>query len=79
MGMIIQISEESIDELSEGLENMLHVGGKMMSCVEKMRRGSSDMGYRGRGHMGYRDERENKDWDEMDWRNRRRDSEGRYM
>ena len=69
MGMIIQISEEKIDELAEGMEDMLRVGGRMMSCIENLKRDNgSEVNYR-RGRMNYRDERYERD----------RGADGRYM
>lgn len=83
MGMIIQITEEKIDEMSECVEDMLHIGGRLMSCLENMRNkgDESEMGYR-RGRMGYRDDRYDRDMmsnPEMGYRGRRRDADGRYM
>lgn len=85
MGMIIQITEEKIDEMSEAVDDMLHIGGRLMSCIESMKTkggDGSEMGYR-RGRMNYRDEqRYDRDkWsdDDMNWRNQRRGSDGRYM
>lgn len=77
MGMIIQITEEKIDELAEGMEEMLHVGGRMMSCIENLRRGSEpEMGFRKNDR--YRGDRYDKEkWeDNPSWR---RGSDGRYM
>ena len=64
---IVEITEKKMTELSEGLEDMLAIGGKLMSCIEElkeeseeedfgMRRGrrmSRRMGRRGGGY-GYR-------------------------
>lgn len=87
MGMIIEISEDKIDELAEGMEDMLHVGGKMMSCIERLREGGDDdkMGRRyGRrmnrrgSNYGRRDE--NEDWDDDEsMLGNRRGRDGRYM
>lgn len=62
---IIEITDAKKTELAEGIEEMLRIGGRLMSCLEElgeeegqmgMRRGGGRMGYRGgRGNgMGYR-------------------------
>ena len=59
---IVEITEAKKTELAEGIEEMLRIGGRLMSCVEElgeeddhmaMRRGGSRMGYRDNS-MGYR-------------------------
>lgn len=92
--MLIQITEEKIDEMSEAVEDMLHTGGKLMSCIERLRDESGeDDGQYGRrygrregsmsqrGRYGRREE--DVDYDDEDRmmgnRRRSRDSMGRYM
>lgn len=64
---IVEITEKKMTELSEGLEDMLAIGGKLMSCIEELKEESEDedfgmrrgrrmnrgMGRRGGGY-GYR-------------------------
>ena len=84
--MIIQITEEKLDEMSEAVDDMLHIGGRLMSCLETMRsKGAegSEMGYR-RGRMNYREDRQHDRWrdDDQNWysdRTRERGMDGRYM
>lgn len=81
--MMIEITEQKKQKLSEHIENALHEMGKAMACVEQFggeygHRGGygsryEDMSERGRygsrgGYMGYRDEEE---WDDDDMGERR--------
>ena len=43
---MIEITENKFDELVENAEKMLKYGGKVMSCLEDMRRGEGRMGER---------------------------------
>lgn len=67
MGYMIEITENKFDELAENAEKMLRYGGKVMSCLDSMRR--ERMGER---MPDYRD----------DWRNGGNDDDydggGRY-
>lgn len=55
---IVQIEEHKMGEISQGIEEMLRIGGRLMSCVEELEEQGeeSGMGYRGGGgyRMGYR-------------------------
>ena len=91
MGYMIQIEESKKEKLSEHIEKALHEMGKAMAICEQfgsmgerygMRGGSygnryDDMGERGRYGM-----RDDEDWDDEDYGERRgrrrRDSMGRY-
>lgn len=72
---MIEITENKFDELVENAEKMLKYGGKVMSCLEDMRRGEGRMGERSPmpdyRDMG-REERRRYERD-MDY-----DDEGRY-
>lgn len=92
MGYVIEITEKKVEKLSEHIEQGLRHLGKAMSCVEEWmdekgmgeRRGygsRSNYGSRyGGGSMGYRDDEDWEDEDEMmgERRGRRRRSNGRY-
>lgn len=92
MGYMIEITEKKVEKLSEHIEQGLRHLGKAMSCVEEWmdekgmgeRRGyssRSNYGSRyGGGSMGYRDDEDWEDEDEMmgERRGRRRRSNGRY-
>ena len=43
---MVEITENKFDELVENAEKMLKYGGKVMSCLEDMRRGEGRMGER---------------------------------
>jgi hypothetical protein len=43
---MIEIKESKFDELAENAERMLHYGGKVMSCLDGMRRDGGRMGER---------------------------------
>lgn len=59
---VIQITDEKKEKLSEGLEKMLHIGGKLMQCVESLEEEDDDeeqgegmrSGYRRGMRGGYR-------------------------
>lgn len=38
MGYMIEINEDKFDELAENAEKMLRYGGKIMSCLDGMKR-----------------------------------------
>lgn len=67
MGYMIEITESKFDELSENVEKMLKYGGKVMSCIDSMKR--ERMGER-MPMPDYRDdwrnERDREDWQEED-------------
>lgn len=50
---MVEITENKLDELVENAEKMLKYGGKVMSCLEDMRRGERRRYERG---MDYDDE-----------------------
>lgn len=53
--MMIQITEDKKNEMSELCDKMLHYGGKLMQCIENMsEEGSEMMGNRRRGMGGMR-------------------------
>lgn len=82
MAMMIQISEDKIDELADGMNEMLHAGGKLMSCIENMRGNDEVRSKYGRRRMyGRRDEDDWEDERERDYMGRHggRDYNGRYM
>ena len=91
MAMVIEITENDLEEMGQHVGKMLHHGGRLMSCIEKLK--CDDMGYRNdrysmgnrggsprHGGMGYRDDDEEEDEyaNGMGMR-RMRDSRGRYM
>lgn len=43
---MIEITENRLDELVENAEKMLRYGGKVMGCLDEMRRGEGRMGER---------------------------------
>ena len=46
MGLTVIIEESKIEEASHMAEKMLHYGGRLMSCIEDMRRGGERMNHR---------------------------------
>lgn len=74
MGYVIEITESKFDELSENVEKMLRYGGKVMSCIDRMRR--ERMGER-MPMPDYRDDWRN-EREERDWRDSERYGERRY-
>lgn len=84
--MIIQITEENIDEMSECVESMLKTGGKLMSCIERLKEDGGESRSYGRRMsrrmpIGRREEDYDRDgdYDEMMGNRRSRDAYGRYM
>lgn len=75
MGYMIEITEDKFDELSENVEKMLRYGGKVMSCIDGMRR--ERMGER-MPMPDYRDDWRNERDDHDDWRENDRYGERRY-
>lgn len=68
MGYMIEIKEDAYEELSENVENVLRYGGKVMHCLDKMKR--ERMGER---MPDYRDGgRDYADWEDNDRRIERR-------
>lgn len=65
--MMINFSEEKIENLSENLENGLRYIGKAMQCIDELRHGGSAMGQRGYQpyRMGQRDGMEDSNRDYM--------------
>ncbi len=59
---IIEITEDKFEELSENVEKMLRYGGKVMSCVDTLKRKHhmmherNNMDYRDGGYMNERDD-----------------------
>lgn len=45
MGVMIQICEEDINELAEGLEDILYDGGRLMGCIGRMREETRERRY----------------------------------
>lgn len=43
---MIEITENKMDELAENAEKMLRYGGKVMSCIDSLRRDEGRMGER---------------------------------
>ena len=41
---MIEITENKMDELAENAEKMLRYGGKVMSCIDSLRRDEGRMG-----------------------------------
>ena len=74
MGYIIEITEDKFDELSENVEKMLRYGGKVMSCIDGMRR--ERMGER-MPMPDYRDDWRNEREERDDWRENDRRYSGR--
>ena len=72
---MIEITESKFDELSENVEKMLRYGGKVMSCIDGMRR--ERMGER-MSMPDYRDDWRNERDDHDDWRENDRYGERRY-
>lgn len=70
MGYMIEITEDKFEELTEGVEDMLRIGGKVMSCLDGMKR--ERMGNR-MPMPDYRDR-----WHDDDWRDEDRYGERRY-
>lgn len=67
MGMMINFSEDKIENLSENIEQGLRYLGKAMQCIDEMRQSGGQMGQRDFNHeyrtyrnMGYRDEETNR-------------------
>lgn len=95
--MFIEIEEKKMNKLSEHIEESLKHMGKAMQCVDEwMEEGGMSGGYNGRSGygnrysggsmsgrygMGYKDDEDEWDDDEMmgERRGRRRNSRGRYM
>ena len=80
---IIEVTETKLEKMSGCVEEMLRIGGKLMSCIEEMEEGEK---YGNR--MGYRENEMYEDMPQMmgeryveryGQRGRRRDSMGRYM
>lgn len=46
MGLTVIIEESKIEEASHFAEKMLHYGGRLMGCLEDMRRGGEGMNHR---------------------------------
>ena len=69
MGYMIEIKEDKFDELAENAEKMLRYGGKVMSCLDSMKR--ERMGER---MPEYRDG--GRDYDEWDDEDRYADRRG---
>lgn len=60
---IIEISDKKLDKMTECVEDMLLIGGKLMQCLNELdgeHYGERNYGMRG-GRMGYRDD----EWEEM--------------
>jgi len=57
---IIEITSKKADEMSELVEEMLMAGGKLMSCIERLKEES----YNERGSYGERGGRYNDDYNE---------------
>ena len=60
MAMMIQISSQKKDKMAEICEEMLHMGGRLMQCIEGLEQESGndyqEMGMRTSDRGGYRSE-----------------------
>ena len=71
---MIQISSKKQTEMSELCEEMLHLGGKLMQCIENCSMEKDDeygkRTYYGRRYPDYNpmNMRDDEDWDDMDMR-----------
>mgnify|MGYP004538451151 CR=1 FL=1 len=75
---MIEITENKMDELIENAEKMLRYGGKVMSCLDSLQRGSGRMGERS-PMPDYRDEwRRDDERYGRDERDEDRYGDGRY-
>lgn len=82
---IVEITEDKITKMSECVEEMLRIGGKLMSCIDELDTGSygeRNYGMRGGNYgnrMGYRDD----EWDDIPMsrmgERRMRNRYGRFM
>lgn len=76
---VIEITEEKAQKMSDLVEEMLTIGGKLMTCVSQLKDDDDEANYR-RNRMSYRDDRYERDnYRDMDNMNYRRDNRGRYM
>lgn len=73
MGYMTEITENKFDELAETIEELIRIGGKTMSCIDKMRRGR--MGER---MPDYRDRNRYDDYDDDDYEGRYGERRGGY-
>mgnify|MGYP004644191301 CR=1 FL=1 len=73
MGYMTEITENKFDELAENIEELIRIGGKTMSCIDKMRRGR--MGER---MPDYRDRNRYDDYDDDDYEGRYGERRGGY-
>lgn len=67
---VIEVTEDKVSHLADTVGKMLHYGSKAMECIEEMRHGRSNMGFRdeeyGRGRYNMRDDdMHNEDYDRM--------------
>lgn len=52
---VIEITDKKISEITQDLEEMLTIGGRLMSCIEQLEEeGGEEMGFRRGGGMGHR-------------------------
>lgn len=70
---IIEITEDKATKMASLVEEMLHAGGKLMTCIEQLRDDDTEMDYR-RPRMNYREgdrhdmrERERGVWSDREW------------
>lgn len=74
MAYMIEITESEIDNLAENVEEMLRIGGKVMTCVDRMKGGRM-----GKRMPDYRDRRDRDEYDDgYDDRGYGRRSDRRY-
>ena len=73
MGYMTEITENKFDELAENIEELIRIGGKTMSCIDKMRRGR--MGER---MPDYRDRSRYDDYDDDYYEGRYGERRGGY-
>lgn len=53
---VIEITEDKATKMASLVEEMLHAGGKLMTCIEQLRDDDGEMDYRRpRSRMDYRD------------------------
>ena len=66
MGYMVEITENKFDELVDNCEEMVRAGGKVMKCLDSLKRERMPM-------PDYRDK-----WYDDDWRDEDRYGERRY-
>lgn len=71
--IMMQITQEKKDKMSDYIEKILHYAGKMMQCVEELDDSEGEMGERSSyRHMGMRDQDMYEPYEENEYGNRGR-------